>query len=62
MGTINYGYNKYFNIGMNLSPDYDEYDYMGEFNYLIEETQEILKKYTFDYCSCLHDVWGCFLL
>jgi hypothetical protein len=49
MGTINYGYNKYFNMGMNLSLDYDEYDYIGEFNYLIEETQETLKKYTFDY-------------
>ena len=49
MGTINYGSNNYFNIGMDLSPDYDEYDYMGEFNYLIEETQETLKKYTFEY-------------
>ena len=49
MGTINYGYNKYFNMGMNLSLNYDEYDYMGEFNYLIEETQETLNKYNFEY-------------
>lgn len=49
MGAINYGSNNYFNIGMDLSPDYDEYDYMGEFNYLVEETQAILEKYNFNY-------------
>lgn len=49
MGAINYGSNNYFNIGMDLTPDYDEYDYMGDFNYLVEETQEILNKYNFDY-------------
>ena len=49
MGAINYGSNDYFNIGMDLSPDYDEFDHECEFNYQIEETQRTLDKYNFEY-------------
>lgn len=49
MGTINYGYNKYFNIGMNLSHNYDEYDYQCEYEYQFEETQHTIDKYNFNF-------------
>lgn len=49
MGTINYGTNKYFNIGMNLSRDYDEYDYQCEYEYQFEETQHTIDKYNFNF-------------
>jgi hypothetical protein len=56
MGAINYGYNNYINIGMNLNQfdninNYDDrqYEYESEFDYLWEETQTLLKTYNFEY-------------
>jgi hypothetical protein len=49
MGAINYGNNKYFNMGMDLSPDYDEYDYQCEYEYQFEETQNTIDKYNFNF-------------
>ena len=49
MGTINYGSNSYFNIGMNLKPDYDEFDYLCEYEYQWEETQNTIDKYNFNF-------------
>lgn len=49
MGAVNYGTNKYFNIGMDLSHDYDEYDYQCEYEYQFEETQNTIDKYNFNF-------------
>ena len=56
MGTINYGNNNYINIGMNLNQfdniyNYDDrqYEYESEYDFLWEEIQNILNKYSFEY-------------
>ena len=56
MGTINYGSNKYINMGMNLKQfdninNYEDrqYEYETELEYIIEETQNTINKYTFEY-------------
>ena len=56
MGTINYGSNKYINMGMNLSV-YDniynyenrQFEYETELQFLYDEIEHILKQYNFEY-------------
>ena len=59
MGTINYGHNKYINIGLNInklgdyynkySGDEDDENYYDSINIMYEEIENILEKYNFYY-------------
>lgn len=49
MGTINYGYNNYFMMGINPYKYIDEYEKETDINFLWDEINNTLKKYKFEY-------------
>lgn len=63
MGTINYGNNEFFNIGMNLNQfdnilNYEDrqFEYETEFNFLIDEIDTILSKYDFEFFNITYKI------